>query len=129
MKVSSCNTGVAPPNTTMIASDNQLTTATRPRFQRRNAIWTIDATIATLVAKKMPCHLKAMKKRMSGKKSASNCITVDFTMARQEPARSAADGHLPAYRPGENGQRRGGAGARGGDQGEAGAGAGERAGP
>ena len=91
MKASSCSTSVAPPKITMIASDSQLTTATRPRFQCRNAICTIDATIATLVAKKMPCHLKAMKKRMSGKKSASSCITIHYTLAADFPARARPD--------------------------------------
>ena len=57
---------MAPPNTTMMPSDSQCTTETRP-FHLNQAIWAMDATIATAVAAMMPCHLNATKKRMSGK--------------------------------------------------------------
>ncbi len=57
---------MAPPNTTMIASEIQCTAETLP-FHLNQAICAMDAAIATPVATMIPCHLKARKKRMSGK--------------------------------------------------------------
>ena len=50
MKVSSCSSSVAPPNTTMMASESQCTVETLPFFQWNQAICAIDATMATAVA-------------------------------------------------------------------------------
>jgi hypothetical protein len=50
MKLLSCSRSVAPPKTTMIASDSQCVALARPCFQWIHAIWAIDATIATPVA-------------------------------------------------------------------------------
>src|SRR4029434_8687575 len=97
MNASSCSSSVAPPKIRMMASDSQLTAETRPRFQCKNAICASDATIAALVAKKMPCHLNATKKRISGKKSAMSCITVHYTPAGVPSAR-AGPGQLKAGR-------------------------------
>src|SRR5437667_11317102 len=91
MKVASCRRSVVPPKIPITPRLNQLMTLIGRPLALYQTICTTEATIATAVATKIPCHWNAAKKRSSGKKSTSKAITLHYTRLSRSVANPALE--------------------------------------